>query len=694
LPGIQAVLTGTDVPRSVYGRACLDIPILARDVVRFVGEKVAAVAADTSQIADEALSLIEVEYAELPAVFDANEALSESAPRVHDGPAQVATAVAFRLHGELRMYPPIPNVVSEQIVEHGDWQSAFAAAHRIFEHTFSVPSVHQGYIEPHTCLVRENVDGTVDVWMSHKSPHVARKMLADAVSVPIENINLHPVMIGGDFGGKGSLMDAPICYHLAKRSRRPVKMVMSYFEELTAGNPRHAATVTLRTAVDGDAQILGMTARMIYNCGAYAGFNPLLSIAGYSNFAGAYHVPACRLDVLRVHTNTVPAGHMRAPGVPQMTFAVESHLDMIAVDLGVNPFEFRQKNAIKDGELSAIGDRRDFIHSRAVMDAALGAWDWRGPKQKNVGRGMGLHEFAAGNFGRSTVSLTVGADGRITLVLGSPDTGTGFHTMAAQLVAGHFQVPIDQVSVLQADTVTSGFETGASGSRLTVTVGQAVADAAGRAKKSLQTTAALYFNCSADQISLRADGVFESPSGQINLKDLAAWAAVNGRAPIVEAGTNTPNQSENVTGFAAQVAEVEVDPETGQVTVRRIVTAHDVGTVVNPVTHQGQIDGGVIQALGHAMCEQLLLSDGAVVSATLGDYKLPTIADIPVLDTVLVESRDADRAFLKGVGEVSNVAAIAAIANAIYDAVGVRLTELPVSAERIYAALQTTDRAR
>jgi CO/xanthine dehydrogenase Mo-binding subunit len=377
-----------------------------------------------------------------------------------------------------------------------------------------------------------------------------------------------------------------------------------------------------------------------------------------------------------------------------MTFAVEGHLDMIAADLGVDPFEFRRQNAIADGNVSPIGDRRDFIRSRAVMDAAIAAWDWKRPKQKNIGRGIGLHEFPAGNFGRSTVTLTIGGDGKIMLVLGSPDTGTGFHTMAAQLVAGHFHVPIDEVSVLQGDTATSGFETGASGSRLTVTVGQAIADAAGRAKQALRATAALHLNCSPDQVFQRADGLFEAPSGQISLRDLAAWAALNGRVPIVEMGANTPNQSENVTGFAAQIAEVEVDPETGQVTVRRIVTAHDVGTVVNPTTHQGQIDGGVIQALGQAMCEQLQLVDGAVVSATLGDYKLPTITDIPILDTVLVAGTGEDRNFLKGVGEVSNVAAIAAIANAIYDAVGVRLMELPVSAERIHAALRAMDNSR
>jgi CO/xanthine dehydrogenase Mo-binding subunit len=375
-----------------------------------------------------------------------------------------------------------------------------------------------------------------------------------------------------------------------------------------------------------------------------------------------------------------------------MTFALESHLDMIAADLGVSPFEFRRRNAIVDGDESPIGDHREFIHCRAVIDAALAKWDWKSPKRKNTGRGIGLCEFPAGNFGRSTVTLTIQADGRITLVVGSPDTGTGFHTVAAQLVANHFRVLVDEVEVVQGDTVTSGFETGASGSRLTVTVHQAIDAAAERAKETLRAIAALYFNCSPGDVRQRADGLFEGPAGHARLKDLMAWAALNGRAPILEIGTNTPNQSENVTGFAAQIAEVEVDPETGQVAVNRIVTAHDVGTVVNPITHQGQIEGGVVQAIGQAMCEHLQLSDGAVVSATLGDYKLPTIADIPILETVLVASSAADRNFLKSIGEMSNVAIAAAIANAIYDAVGVRLMELPLSAERIYAALRAMDK--
>jgi CO/xanthine dehydrogenase Mo-binding subunit len=687
LPGVHAVLTGSDVPDTLFGKAIMDIPILAKGIVRFAGEKVAAVAAESLEIADAALALIDVEYEELPFVTNAKQAMDVSSHRVHDRPAKFSPEAAARVHGELRMYPPVPNVVSQLMVHHGDAEKAFVDADRIFEHEFEIPSVHQGYLEPHSCLVALNSAGDVDVWISNKGPHIARDLLAETLGLPAKNINLHPVMIGGDFGGKGGLMDAPLCYYLALHSHRPVKMVMTYFEELTAANPRHSATIALRTSLDLGGRILGMMAKMIFSCGAYAGFCPIVSLHGYVAFAGSYRVPNCSLEVLRVHTNTVPAGHMRGPGGPQITFAVESHLDMIAHELQIDPYEFRRQNAIVDGDPSPIGEMRKSINCVATIDAAMGKWNWKSPKPANVGRGIALYEYPPGTFGLSSVTLRIDADAAINVSVGAPDTGTGFHTIVAQLTAEHLGVSPNEIKVVHKDTHSSGYERGASASRLTTTIDEAIRDAATKAKAVLVAIAAEHFGCAEEAVAF-SDRMFSHEDRSIGLKELMVLAAARDLAPIIRDGKNVSRAHSDVTCFAAQMAEVEVDRETGQVLVKRIVTAHDVGKIVNPLTHQGQIEGGVIQGLGQAMCEQLQFRDGAVVSASLGDYKLPCIMDVPELETVLVSEANGG-GMVKSIAEVSNAAVIAAISNAVYDAVGVRLKELPLSAERVYNALRS-----
>jgi len=689
LPGVRSVLTGADVPDTRYGRMCKDIPVLAKGVVRFVGEKVAAVAADTVEIAEAALERIDVEYAELPAVFSAEEAMRPTAPVIHPEAVELFSG-ATALHGELIMYPPIPNVISRLRVRHGDVASALAGAHKVFQHRFAVPSVHQGYIEPHTCLVAIGTDGLVDVWVANKGPHIARSHMAAAIGVQENRIRFNPVAIGGDFGGKGSLMDTLICYYLARAAARPVRMAMNSFEELTAGNPRHSACITLHTGVDRDAKLLAIDAQVIFNAGAYGGFVPVPTLhGGYSELAGAYRVPNCAIEVLRVYTNTVPRGHMRSPGAPQVTFAVESQIDMIAHAFGLDPVEMRRRNAIAEGDLTPLGEKRRHLRCRETIDAGARAFGWDNPKSPDVGRGISIYEHPPGNFGLSTVALAMGIDGRITLTLGSPDTGTGFHTIAAQLVAEHFAVCAEEIEIVQGDTLSSGFEAGASGQRLTTTIGQAIAAAADKMKQDLAALAAERLNCAPSDIRIGADGSFSAPSAMIDRRTLMGWAGERGKAPLICQGENTPGRQSDRTSFIAHFAEVAVDRETGQVRLRRIVTAHDVGTIVNPIMHQGQIEGGLIQAVGQAISERIILKDGAVITAQLGDYKLPTVMDIPELETILLPGGGGAAPFsITAIGEMSNVALPAAITNAVFDAVGVRLVELPIIAEEVLQSLR------
>jgi CO/xanthine dehydrogenase Mo-binding subunit len=681
LPGVRAVITAADVPDRLIGRRIIDVPVLARDKVRFVGEKVAAVAAESAEIAEEALLLIDVDYEALPAVFDPIAAMEPGAPIIHDDPS------SYR--GVPEPVPSIPNAVCQVFARHGDVEAGFAEADRIVEHTFRVASVHQGYIEPHACVVRIDDDGRINCWLSNKTPFVARRQIADALQVAEDQINVNNVPIGGDFGGKGSLMDTVLCYHLARHAGAPVKMVMTYTEELTAGCPRHMAVMTLRTGVTNDGRMTARTGRLVFDTGAYGAFTPNPMVGGPAHAAGPYRLPNVDIEGLRVYTNHVPAGNMRAPGGPQSIFAEECHTDMVAREIGMDPLEFRLRNSLVDGDESALGHKWTDIMSRETIEAAGKAAGWDSPKPPNVGRGISMYERAPGN-GDSTHIVSIDGDANITLLSGVPDTGTGSLTILQQVVAEVLQAPLESVAVRTADTDTAAFDSGAGGSRVTRTAGRATLAAAQELKTALLDLAARIFGSDTDKLTYEG-GVFSARGGQrLTLPELMARAQDLEETPITRTGSySSATDPAGVTSFSAQIAEVEVDPETGQVTLRRVVSAHDVGTVINPLTHQGQVEGGVVQGIGQALTERLIVEDGAVTNANLGDYKLPTMADIPQLETILLETKHGPAPYEgKAIGELTNVPLPAAIANAVYDAVGVRITELPITAEKVYEALQ------
>jgi CO/xanthine dehydrogenase Mo-binding subunit len=698
LPGVHAVLTGADLPDTRLGRFLLDIPILARDRVRFVGEKVVAVAAASPDIAEESLTLIDVQYEELPAVFDPVEAMQTDAPRIHAQPESYGhppIPEAFLHGGIAEFFPPIPNVVSQVVYRHGNLDEGFAQADRVFEHTIVVPAVHQGYIEPHACLVAIEPNGKINVWLSNKMPFLARSQFAAALGVPEDRVRVNPVSIGGDFGGKGSLMDSILCYHLAHQSGHPVKMVMSYTEELMAGNPRHAAVITMQSGVTHDGRLTARRARLVFNCGGYGAFIPLHTVHGGVHAGGPYRVPHIEITCLRVYTNTVPAGHMRAPGAPQTIFAVESHVDMIAHELGLDPLEFRLRNVLIEGDSAPLGEHWQHVRCKETLEAAAQAAGWGTAKPAYVGRGIGLYDREPGAFGPSNATLTIDTHAMLTLLTGAADTGTGSYTVLQQIVAEELHVPLTAVAVVQGDTDTAAFEIGPGGSRFTHTAGLATLAAARALKEALVTLAAQHLDCAPEDIRVQANHFATTDNRSLALTTLTRWAATQGTVPLTRTGSYLPGKPVEVTSFCAQVAEVEVDPETGQVRLRKFVTAHDVGTVLNPLTHQGQIDGGVVQGIGQALTEQLLVQDGAVTTLHLGDYKLPTAMDIPALTTVLVETQGGPAPYAgKAVGELSNVAVPAAIANAVFDAVGVRLTELPVTAEKVYAGLRAKEQGK
>lgn len=694
LPGVHAVITGQDIPSRRVGRLLRDCPVLCRDKVLFVGDKVAAVAAEDPDIAEEALLLIDVQYEDLSPVFDPEEAMTGQAPTLHEG---------------MESYPGLPqppsginNVFAHNTWDKGDIEQGFAESDLIFEHTFTTQLHHQAYLEPHACVVDIDDAGRVQIWACNKGPFMLREQLSKVWDIPEANILVNPTNIGGDFGGKGSFMDIPLCYYLAQASGRPVKMIMDYVQELMAGNPRHPATITIRTGMKKDGRIWARQARCVFNSGAYGAFKPRVHLRGADHSGGPYRIPHVHIDSYMVYTNNIPCGHMRAPAKPQVAFAVESHMDLIAREMGMDPYQFRMLNVLQDGDSNPVGEEWVNIRAGDVLQKAAEAAGWQQPKAPPsgllVGRGISISDQPPGS-GQSSAEVRMDAEGRATLLMSLWDTGTGAHTVLRQMVAETLTIPIEDVGMVIRDTDAVGFESGPGGSRVTYTSGQSTVGAAEDLKEQLTVMAAEYMGCSADTVTLQNGrfqagdfraGDFRAGDGgpSMALKDVAAQAVTALGDDLSAEKTYTAPPSE-YTSYCAQVAEVAVDPETGEVKVTKFITAHDVGTVLNPLFHQGQIEGGVIQGLGYALMEEMETEEGRISNLSLGDYKIPTIKDVPELITVLLEDGGGPAPFeSKGIGESSNTPVAAAIANAVHDAIGAPVMQLPVTAERVLRVIK------
>jgi putative selenate reductase molybdopterin-binding subunit len=663
LPGVLAVLTAQDLPNILVGRRMFDMPMLARDRVRFVGEKVAVVAAVDPDVAEEALALIDVEYEDLPAVFDPIEAIQVGAPVLHGNPGAYEGAPPERPH---------PNVQSVLRFKLGDVEAGFRQADRIFEHTFRTQLDHQGYLEPHAGVVAIDDDGRVQVWASNKMPFRLKELLSHALQRPPEHIRVNLTPIGGDFGGKGSLMDLPLAYHLARVTGRPVKMLMRYAEELMAGNPRHPSVITMRTGVKKDGRILARQVKALFNSGAYAAFKPAPSVnlGGTGMGSGVYRIPNLLIEAFCVYSNNIPCGHARSPGEPQMVFAGESHMDMIARELGMDPADLRRKNLLRDGDHLANGHHVEHVRASDTLEAALKASHYAEPKSGPwIGRGMAMtHRHIGVGFTNARVRLET--SGTVTVSIALPDTGTGAHLVLRQVVAEVLGLSLDEVEIEVANTDDFETDSGVGGSRVTHTGGRAAYHAAEKLKEQIGAEAAKH-------------GI---PAG--SLAEVARAAAKDGRT-LEASHFYDAKAHAAVTSFTAQVAEVAVDPATGQVTVRHFTTAHDVGTIINPIGHQGQIEGGLIQGLGFALMEEMKTEDGRISTLSLGDFKLPTIQDIPPLTTVILQDPVGPGPFnAKAIGEGSISAVAPAIANAVADACGVRILDLPITAEKVFFALR------
>ncbi|OGP47414.1 MAG: hypothetical protein A2X89_03135, partial [Deltaproteobacteria bacterium GWD2_55_8] len=626
LPGVKTVVTGEDVTGLKIGRRVYDMPILADGVVRFIGEKVAAVAAESEEIAEQALDLIEVEYEDLEPVLDPVKAMEPSAPLIHP---------------EVMSYKGLPEKLATpsndfiyKTWKKGDISVGFKQAELIVENTFATKTVHHAYLEPHSCVVQANESGGAEIWSCSKVPYAIREQVANAIRIPPEKLVIHPVYIGGDFGGKGDFMDIAVCYFLSRKSGRPVKMIMDYDEEFIAGNPRHASIIKVKTGVKKDGTLVAHHMEFIFDSGAYGAFKPNGFLNGPHLSAGPYKIPHVFIEEHMVYTNKVPCGHMRAPGDPQGFFANESQLDLVARKLGMEPAEFRKKNLMRDGDVDPVGEKIDYIKAEETLKRALEEAGYYKPKPKNVGRGVALVQWVT-NSGQGSVALEIDEQGAVTLASAMLDQGGGTYTLLCEIVAEELKVPLEKIRVQTLDTKHGIKDTGIGGSRGTRVYGNAGYDAAVKAVAEIKRVAAEKMGCSPDEIVLSNGAVLHKRAER---RMTYAELVKSQGSPISVIGSYSDATKVHQASMCAQIAEVEVDPETGQIKLRKYTQAHNTGTVLNPLMHQGQIDGGTVMGIGYALMEHLIIEDGKVATTHFGDYKIPTIQDIPPMKTVVTET--------------------------------------------------------
>jgi CO/xanthine dehydrogenase Mo-binding subunit len=676
LPGVHAIATGEDCTGLRIGRRLYDMPILADGEVRFVGEKVAAVAADDELIAEEAVNLIEVEYEETEPILDPIEAMKPGA-RV--------------IHPDVMNYKGLPKPLKEPSNDFiyitwgkGDIETGFRQADIIIENTFTTTNVHHTYIEPHSCVVHTAADGSAEFWSCSKVPYGVREQVANALRIPPEKLVFNPVYIGGDFGGKGDFMDLAVVYLLSKKAGRPVKLVMDYEEEFMAGNPRHASVVHVKSGVKKDGTIVAHHLNFIFDSGAYGAFKPNAFLNGPHLSAGPYNIPHVFIEEHMVYTNKIPCGHMRAPGDPQGFFANESQMDLVAKKLEMDPLQFRQKNFMHDGDIDPTGEEISYIKTDETLKRAVEDSGYHKPKRKNVGRGIALVQWTpAGGVG--TVAITLDQKGSVTISSAMLDQGAGTYTVLAEIVAEELKIPLSQIKVQSLNTSEGKKDTGVGGSRATRVYGNAGYEAALKAVEAIKQAAAEQLGTSPDQITL-AKGAALHPRMERRLS-YAELVRAKGSPIAVEASYNDTSKI-HAASMCAQVAEVEVDPETGQVQLKKFTSTHNTGTVLNPLMHQGQIEGGAMMGIGYALMEHLMIADGKVATANFGEYKMPTIKDVPPFKSSVTEQpKGAGPYNSMPIGETSNIPVAAAIANAVEDAVGVRIKSLPITAEKVYDAL-------
>jgi len=702
LPGVRAVLTAADLPELQRKAPTRAHAVLAIDRVVFVGQPVAAVAADEPSIAEEALDLIEVEYEVLPAAIDPIRAMQPDAPPVAELGTEADTSEALAHSGVAAAKTQAAatkavNVAQQLRLTRGDVARAFADSDLVLERTYRVPMVHQGYLEPHAVLAQWDTTGLLTLWSSTQGSFNTRSEVADVLAIPENRIRVIPLECGGGFGGKIRALCEPITALLARVTGRPVRHVMTRREELEAGMPAPQVIIRLKTGVKRDGTLRGLEAETILDSGAISGAVLTMSAV----FLGSlYRWPSFDIRGFEVLTHKPSVAAYRAPTAPQTIFALDSHMEEIARRLELDPGEFRLRHLMREGDPMANDQPWQSNGAREVLTRLIEHPLWKTRAEwaasgRTDGRGLRGTGLALGGWipGLQPTGATVrlNPDGSLSVLTGQVDIA-GTNIALAQIAASAYGVDIDQVRITTGDTDSAPVTGLSAGSKTVYTVGAAVLGAAEDARRQTLEIAASELEASVHDLEIE-DGrvvVRGVPSRGITLAQIGKKGNLYmSKVPPV-LGVSHPAFSLQAPAFAAQLARIEVDPETGQLTLRDFVVVQDAGRAINPLGVEGQMQGGAVQSLGFALTEGLdFAEDGRLLNPSLLDYRELTAADLPSIETIIVEVPCPAGPFgARGVGEPPIVPAPAAIANAIRDATGARLTELPLTSERVAMALR------
>ncbi|MEZ0302641.1 MAG: xanthine dehydrogenase family protein molybdopterin-binding subunit [Hyphomicrobiaceae bacterium] len=689
LKGVLAVVTAADFPELPVGTM---IPMgetgydmwmvaelnMARRKVCWVGQPVAAVAAVDVHVAEAALALIEVDYDLLPAVLDIEAALADGAPVLHE----------HVLTKGVEPRPKTPsNLCSRTVIGRGDTQAALGQARAKARASVRIDTAHQGYLEPQVVVAEVDANGFATVWASTQGQFTAELMIASMLGLPASKLKVVPLEVGGGFGGKIAIHGEAVAVRLAQRCRRPVKIVLSRDEVLQGGSgPAAAAMIDIEVGAGEDGRLVAIDGTYRMDAGGLPGLSPSLVMQAS---AALYQCPNLNLVGYDVVTNKPRTEAYRGPGGIQAAFAMEQAMDMLCERLGMDPLEFRKRNASVTGSTMPIGTPFPSIGLTTILDRVAEHSCWRDPLVKgNFPRGRGLAlGYWRGTSMTSAGHITIAGDGRPMVTMGPVDI-SGTRTTMAQVVAEEFGLALEDVHIHTGDSKSVGYSDGAAGSRVARTATAALVEASRDALGQLRRRAAEKLQCAADQLDY-AGGVFrarQAGGAAISLKELMAATLTDGAVIGRGVSTKLPLGVE----IGAHVCDVEVDTETGLVTVLRYTAFQDVGLALNPAAVEGQIEGSVVQGLGWALSEGFDYGpDGRLRNASLLDYRMPTALDVPKIECVIVETPVPNVPYgVRGVGEVPIVPPGAAVANAIARATGVRMTRMPMTPERVLAALQ------
>lgn len=691
LSGVKAVVTADDTPRVHFGPVVEDWTILAVDKVRFVGDEVAAVAAVDEDVAQGALDLIQVDYQELPAVYDPIEAMEPGAPMIHDKEM---------------------NIVTEFKLEKGNVDEAFHEADIVYSKQYYTNQVYQAYLEPMACVAEFDAGGKLTLYAGTQTPSKTRIPYAKALGLPIQKIRVVVPHYGGGFGGKMETNLHLVAAILSKKAGRPVHIANTRYEDFIAGNPRVPMYIDLKIGAKKDGSLIGKEVRVVGAAGGRTVYSPVVVATACYRIDSLYHFRNLRTKGLTVYTNTVPTGCFRGLGNAQMHFAVESSLDMIAEHIGMDPGELRIKNAVKKGEVSIHGWKIGSSGLLECIEEAKKAAKWENKrKEKRFAHGTGLAccMHVSGNrtvhkeFDGAGAIIRIGREGQVVVYYGESDMGQGQRTVVAQIAAEELGILLNQVEVARVDTDVCPFGIGSFATRGTVFAGNGVRAAAADVKRQVFEFAAEMLEASPTDLESKKGLVYVkgSPSRGLRFEQVAEYAThKRGGTPIIGTGFWIPDtvlpdpdtKYGNIAPcypFGCHIAEVKIDTETGQVELLNYVAAHDVGRAINPMATEGQIHGGVAQGIGWALLENMVTEKGVIKNPDFADYVIPGPLDLPKITPILVEPIDPNGPYgAKGIGEPALDPVPAAVANAIYNAIGVRFTDLPITPEKILNALK------